>query len=239
MRINKFIAGAGIASRRGAEALILAGRIQVNGEVMKNLGYDVLADDIVEVDDEIIQQPEAVKLWKFNKPRGIICTNHDPEGRQTLFELLPPEIGRVVSVGRLDLDSEGLILLTNSGEVARQLELPANNLPRTYEIRTYGKPAPDQIAKIEAGIEVDGMQYQPAQLQFPSNYNKSTRNYWLRITLYEGKNREVRRIFDHIDCPVNRLRRIAFGNIKLGKLELGECVEVKDASVQLKLMLQQ
>jgi 23S rRNA pseudouridine2605 synthase len=239
LRINKFIAGAGIASRRGAEELILAGRVKVNGEVMKSLGYDVAQNDIISVDNETIKQPEAVRLWKFNKPRGIICTNHDPEGRQTLFELLPPEMGRVISVGRLDLDSEGLILLTNSGEAARQLELPANNLPRTYEIRIYGKPTPAQIANIEAGIEVDGMQYQPATIQLPQLSQHNSRNYWLRITLYEGKNREVRRIFDHIDCPVNRLRRIGFGHIKLGKLELGECIEIKDASVQLKLMLQQ
>ncbi len=237
MRINKFIAGAGVASRRGAETLILRGYVQVNGEVMLNLGYDVAPTDVVVIDGEELKQPEALRMWKFNKPRGIICTNYDPEGRETLFELLPPEIGRVISVGRLDLDSEGLILLTNSGEVGRQLELPINNMPRTYEIRTFGKPTREHIAAIEAGLLVDGVQYQSSTLRFIGKTERDTRNYWMEITLYEGKNREVRRIFDYIGCPVNRLRRTHFGNIALGSLALGECMEIKNAKAQLQTML--
>ncbi len=237
MRINKFIAQAGVASRRGAEDLILSGRIKVNGEINRNLGYNTLPDDVVHFDGEVLSQPENVRLWKFNKPRGIICTNYDPEGRETLFELLPPEIGRVISVGRLDLDSEGLILLTNSGDIGRALELPINNLPRTYEIRVFGKPTKSQIADIESGLEIDGLQYQPSKLQFDGKSQRDTRNYWMKITLYEGKNREVRRIFEHIGCPVNRLRRTHFGNISLGDLQLGECVEVRDAKAQLQKML--
>jgi 23S rRNA pseudouridine2605 synthase len=239
LRINRYIAQAGVASRRQAEWLILNGRVDINGVTSRELGYVVAQDDLVTVDGEVISQPQKIRLWKFNKPRGIICTNYDPEGRETLFELLPPEIGRVISVGRLDLDSEGLILLTNSGEVGRALELPINNLPRTYEIRVFGKPAPHDIRRIEQGIMVEGLQYQPAEIEFPRDAPKNTRNYWLRITLYEGKNREVRRIFDEINCPVNRLRRTHFGNIVLGNMELGECVEIQDAEAQLKIMLGQ
>jgi 23S rRNA pseudouridine2605 synthase len=227
LRLNKYIAACGVASRRGAEELILQGKIQVNGVMVRELGFTVADGAEVRLDGNIIKPHQQIRLWAFHKPRGYICTNSDPEGRPTIFSILPESIGRVVSVGRLDLDSEGLLLLTNSGELARALELPQNNLPRTYQVRTFGLPSPAQIKAVERGIEIDGVKYRPAHIRLPNNISAAVKkNVWLEITLYEGKNREVRRIFEHLGCSVNRLRRVGYGEVQLGNIELGEVREL-------------
>jgi 23S rRNA pseudouridine2605 synthase len=238
LRLNKYIAACGVASRRGAEELIVAGRVQINGAVVRELSHIVNDGEEVMLDGKPIKPYPAVRLWAFHKPRGYICTNHDPDGRPTIFSILPEAIGRVVSVGRLDLDSEGLLLLTNSGEVARALELPQNNLPRTYQVRIFGMPSYAQAKSVEQGFKIDDIQYRPAEIRLPRNVGAAggKKNNWVEITLYEGKNREVRRIFEYLGYPVNRLRRVGYGDVQLGNIELGEVREL-GANALLKEML--
>lgn len=237
MRINKYIATTGIASRRGAEELILAGRIAINGVVVRELSHSVAEGDIVTCDGALLSPAETVRLWKYHKPRGVICTDYDPEGRPTVRSQLPEALGRVLLVGRLDVESEGLLLLTNSGEVKRALELPANGLRRTYDVRLYGGLPRHAKPEIEAGVMVEGVQYRPAVLRMGA-HGAQSRNQWCEITLQEGKNREVRRIFAHYGCAVNRLRRIAYGDITLGKLAVGAVEEIANAEVTVARMLQ-
>lgn len=233
-RIAKFIAAAGLCSRRDAEAWIADGRVRVNGNTLDTPATLVSDDDVVEVDGKRIQQKTGVpRLFVYHKPAGLVTTHRDERGRPTVFEHLPRDLPRVISVGRLDLDSEGLLLLTTSGALARAMELPANAQKRVYRVRVRGMPEETHRAQLERGVRIDGVKYQPIHMLVEGT--KEGRNQWLTLTLREGKNREIRRIFEHFDLPVSRLIRIQYGNFHLEDLEPEEVAEVPAEDVQ-KLM---
>jgi 23S rRNA pseudouridine2605 synthase len=227
VRLNKTLADAGVASRRGAETLIAEGRVQVNGVVAETPALQIGAEDVVTVDGHAIARAEKVRLWRYYKPIGLVCTHSDPEGRPTVFEALPPSLGRVISVGRLDVTSEGLLLLTNSGDLARQMELPCNGLKRTYRVRVFGKPTEGTLKAIRAGVTIDGVEYRSAEVALEGKGGNTPRNVWLTMSLTEGKNREIRRIFEYFGHPVSRLIRITYGDYQLGNLAVGEVQEEK------------
>jgi 23S rRNA pseudouridine2605 synthase len=226
VRLNKTLADAGVASRRGAEALIADGRVCVNGVVASTPALQISAEDVVTVDGQPISRQSAVRLWRYYKPVGLVCTHRDPEGRQTVFSALPKELGRVISVGRLDVASEGLLLLTNSGDLARKMELPTNGLKRTYRVRVYGAPSAATLNAIRAGVTIDGVAYRPAEVMLEGK-GDAGRNVWLRMSLTEGKNREIRRIFEHFGHPVSRLIRVGYGEYVLGDMAVSEVREEK------------
>jgi 23S rRNA pseudouridine2605 synthase len=227
IRLNKTLADAGVASRRGAEILIAQGRVQVNGVVADTPALQISADDMVTVDGQAIARAEKVRLWRYYKPVGLVCTHSDPEGRPTVFSALPEHLGRVISVGRLDVTSEGLLLLTNSGDLARQMELPASGLKRTYRVRVFGKPTEGTLKAIRAGVTIDGVEYRPAEVVTEGKGENTSRNVWLTMSLTEGKNREIRRIFEYFGHPVSRLIRVSYGQYQLGDMAVGEVREEK------------
>lgn len=222
-RIAKRLSRAGVCSRREAERWIAAGRITVDGKKISEPGTPVTAASDIRVDGKPVAAPQATRLWRYHKRANLICSNHDPEGRPTIFDRLPGHLPRVMTVGRLDFDSEGLLLLTNDGGLARRLELPATGWIRRYRVRLFGTPGEKDIAALARGITVDGMRYGSVEAVVDST--KSS-NSWLTVSLQEGKNREIRRLFDHLGYPVNRLIRIAYGPFQLGKLERGGIDEV-------------
>lgn len=229
MRIAKFICAQGYCSRRKAEELIFAKRVTLNGVVIDTPVYFVTNQDKITIDDRPLALEESTeKLWIYYKPVGEITTHEDPQGRATVFEKLPPEIGRVISVGRLDVNSEGLLLLTNSGHLANKLSLPANNYKRLYKVRARGisQEAIDEIEKFNKGLILEGINSKPVNVKILSG-TKDAYNRWFFVTLYEGKNREIRKLFTHMGLEVNRLIRIAFGKFELGDMEPGELKEVK------------
>jgi 23S rRNA pseudouridine2605 synthase len=234
-RIAKYLSGAGVCSRRDAERMIAEGRVAVNGEVLTTPAVLVNAQDVVSVDGTPVRNAFAVapRLWVYHKPAGLVTSHRDEMGRQTVFDHLPKDLPRVISIGRLDLDSEGVLLLTTSGALARAMELPANAQERVYRVRIRGTPMETHFAQLERGVKVDGVQYQPVDVVLEQE--KAGRNQWLKLTLREGKNREIRRIFDHFDLPVSRLIRIAYGEFELQDLRPGELAEVPAAYVK-KLM---
>jgi 23S rRNA pseudouridine2605 synthase len=233
-RIAKFIASAGLCSRRDAERWIEDGRVIVNGEVLTTPATLVGADDDIIVDGKRIKpKAEAPRLFVYHKPAGLVVSHRDEQGRATVFEHLPKDLPRVISVGRLDLDSEGLLLLTTSGALARAMELPANAQKRVYRVRIRGLPMETHYQQLERGVRVDAVDYQPIEV-IPDR-EKEGRNQWLTLTLREGKNREIRRIFEHFDLPVSRLIRIQYGNFHLDDLAPEEVAEVPAEDV-LKLM---
>ena len=223
-RIAKRIAAAGICSRRDAERLILAGHISVNGKVLETPAYLVDDEDIIKVDGKVISEKPATRVWLFHKPVGLVTTARDPQGRPTVFSVLPKDMPRVISVGRLDLNSEGLLLLTNDGEWARKMELPSSKLKRTYRVRIHGK-IPDNLAKeLHKGRTVDGIHYAPCEIKIEQGKGS---NSWLVMTLEEGKNREIRRLMASFGIQVARLIRISYGPYELGDLPKGQVREVK------------
>lgn len=222
-RIAKRLSRAGVCSRREAERWIAAGRIIIDGEKISEPGTLVTEYSDIRVDGKPIAAPQPTRLWRYHKPDGLICTNNDPEGRATVFERLPKHIPRVMTVGRLDYDSEGLLLLTNDGGLARQLELPATGWIRRYRVRMFGKPTETEIASLAKGITVEGVKYGPIEATVDS---MKGRNSWVTVGLREGRNREIRRVFDHLNYPVSRLIRIAYGPFQLGHLARGEIDEV-------------
>jgi 23S rRNA pseudouridine2605 synthase len=233
-RIAKFMASAGLCSRRDAERWIEDGRVIVNGEVLTTPATLVGADDDIIVDGKRIKpKAEAPRLFVYHKPAGLVVSHRDEQGRPTVFAHLPKDLPRVVSVGRLDLDSEGLLLLTTSGALARAMELPANAQKRVYRVRIRGLPMETHYQQLERGVRVDAVDYQPIEV-IPDR-EKEGRNQWLTLTLREGKNREIRRIFEHFDLPVSRLIRIQYGNFHLDDLAPEEVAEVPAEDV-LKLM---
>ncbi len=222
-RIAKVMARAGLCSRREAEGWIAEQRVSVNGRTLTSAALNVTPQDRIAVDGKPIGEPERPRLWRYHKPAGLLVSHGDPRGRSTVFEHLPGDLPRVVSVGRLDLNSEGLLLLTNDGALARHLELPATGWTRRYRVRVFGEPDPGALARLADGVTVDGVRYGPVAAGLERIQGG---NAWLSFSLKEGKNREVKRLCEHLGLKVNRLIRVAFGPFQLGDLARGAVEEV-------------
>jgi 23S rRNA pseudouridine2605 synthase len=222
-RIAKFLARAGVASRRDAERLLAEGRVMVNNVRVDHPATFVVPGDLVVVNGAVVDAPDRARLWRYHKPDGVMTTHKDPQGRPTVFDKMPPGMPRVVSVGRLDLNSEGLLLLTNDGALARQLELPANGWLRRYRVRVHGEVEPSALASLQRGLTLDGVRYAPIEAGLDS---KKGSNAWLTVSLHEGRNREIRRVMAHLNLQVTRLIRVAYGPFQLGNLERGALSEV-------------
>ncbi len=222
-RIAKRLARAGLCSRRDAERWIAAGRVKVDGQVLATPACVVTEKSRIEVDGRPLPQADRPRLWRYHKPPGELVTARDPEGRKTIFESLPSSMPRTIAVGRLDFNSEGLLLLTNDGGLARRLELPANGWVRRYRARVHGAVDPARLAELAKGITIDGLHYGAVQASLDRQQRS---NAWLDIALAEGKNREVRKILAHLELPVVRLIRVAFGPFHLGELERGQVNEI-------------
>jgi len=222
-RIAKVIARAGICSRRDAEKMIEVGRVSVDGVVITSPALDVTPERAILVDGKPLPAAEQTRLFRLHKKRGLVTTARDPQGRPTVFDALPPGLPRLISVGRLDINSEGLLLLTNDGELARQLELPATGWVRRYRVRVNGDVEPDALKTLEKGLTIDGVRYGPVRAALDRQQGD---NAWLSMSLTEGKNREVRKLCEHLGWRVNRLIRIAYGPFQLGDLQPGAVEEV-------------
>lgn len=223
-RIAKVLSRAGIASRREAERMIEAGRISVNGEVIERAALNVTASDRITVDGKPISEPEPARLWLYHKPIGLVTTNSDEKGRTTIYDELPEELPRVMSVGRLDINSEGLLLLTNDGGIKRQLELPSTGWLRKYRVRVNGRPQDKSLEPLREGITDDGERFQPMQVAIDRQQGA---NAWLTVGLREGKNREIRRAMEAVGLKVNRLIRVSYGPFQLGQLKPGAVEEIR------------
>jgi len=223
-RVAKVLARAGMCSRREAERWIAEGRVALNGKVLETPAVVVPPSAVLSVDGVPVPEPERTRLWRYHKPAGLVTTRSDPQGRQTVFDNLPADLPRVVSIGRLDLNSEGLLLLTNDGELSRRLELPSTGWPRRYRVRVHGTPDPAKLASLAKGITVSGVHYGPIEAALDKVQGA---NAWLTVTLREGKNREVRKVMEAIGLNVNRLIRVSYGPFQLGTLEKGEAEEIK------------
>ena len=224
MRIAKAMAHAGLCSRRDAEAWIEAGRVAVNGKLLATPAYVVKPGDKISVDGNPLPEAAPTRLWRYHKPRGLVTSHKDPQGRKTVFQALPPGLPRVVSVGRLDINTEGLLLLTTDGELARHLELPSTSWLRRYRVRAHGRVGQAALDALRNGLTIGGVHYGPVEARIDREQGA---NLWLSIALREGKNREVKRIADHLGLTVNRLIRISFGPFALGDLAEGAVEEVK------------
>jgi 23S rRNA pseudouridine2605 synthase len=223
-RIAKVIARAGVCSRRAAEKLIGEGRVAVNGAVLASPAFTVTPADAVTIDGVALAARERTRLWLFNKPRGLVTSNRDPQGRATVFSALPADLPRVVSVGRLDINTEGLLLLTNDGGLARILELPSTGWLRRYRVRVHGRVKQADLDRLARGVTVEGMVYGPVEATLDREQGA---NSWLTMGLREGKNREIKKILDHLGLTVTRLIRISYGPFQLGDLATGAVQEVK------------
>jgi 23S rRNA pseudouridine2605 synthase len=226
MRIAKALARAGLCSRRDAERWIEQGRVSVNGKVLASPALDVSPTDRILVDGNPLPAPEPPRLWRYHKPKGLVTTHADPQGRPTVFDALPEHLPRVVSIGRLDFNSEGLLLLTNDGALARHLELPATGWTRRYRARAHGTVTQAALDKLKQGIEITGVRYGPVEATLDTTQSHGT-NVWVTIGLREGKNREVRKILESLGLTVNRLIRTSFGPFQLLDLKPGEVEHVK------------
>ena len=232
-RIAKLLARAGIASRREVERMIADGRIKLNGEVLTTPATVLKSLRGVTVDDKPVKAPEAARLFAFHKPAGLLTAERDLSGRPTIYtalrNALPENAGRVMPVGRLDFNTEGLLLLTNDGGLKRAMELPSSGLPRTYRARTFGEVTQEQLEELIEGIEIEGFQYGPIN----ANMERSTgRNQWIEVKITEGKNREVRRVLEHLGLEVSRLIRTAYGPFELLDLPRGAAVEIRPHDVE-------
>lgn len=226
-RVAKALARAGVASRREVERLIGLGKVAVNGRVLETAAVLVKRDDILTVDGKVVNGPEPARIWRYHKPVGLVTTHKDPQGRPTVFEHLPEGLPRVISVGRLDLNSEGLLLLTNDGGLARALELPATGWRRVYRARAWGRATQADLDRLKDGITLEGIRYGPIEAKLDKAEEKDGRaNLWITVSLSEGKNREVRRVLEGLGLKVNRLIRLAYGPFQLGTLEQGMAEEV-------------
>jgi 23S rRNA pseudouridine2605 synthase len=231
-RIAKLLARAGIASRREVERMIADGRVALDGKVLDTPATILPGLRGITVDGKPVAAAEATRLFAFHKPTGLITAERDPTGRPTIYtalrNALPRDAGRVMPVGRLDLNTEGLLLLTNDGAVKRRLELPASRVPRTYRARAFGEVSQTRLEDLIEGVTIDGMRYGPID----ANLERSSgRNLWIEMTITEGKNREVRRVLEHLGLKVNRLIRTGYGPFALGDLPRGQAVELKGKPV--------
>lgn len=233
-RIAKVLSRAGVASRREAERMIEAGRVSVNGKVITSPALNVTDKDRIVVDGKQIGEPDPPRLWLYHKPAGLVTTERDEKDRETVFDSLPEGMPRVMSVGRLDLNSEGLLLLTNDGEIKRKLELPSTGWLRRYRVRINGAVSEDKLDILRKGIEVEGIKYQPMTVTFDRQQGA---NAWLTVALREGKNREIRRAMQAIGVTVNRLIRVSYGPFQLGELKAGEVEELRPRVVRDQLGL--
>jgi 23S rRNA pseudouridine2605 synthase len=223
-RIAKVMARAGLASRRQAEAWIAGGRVAVNGAVISSPALNVAPSDRITVDGQPLPRRERTRLFRYHKPRGLVTTHADPEGRPTIFAALPKGLPRLISVGRLDINTEGLLLLTNDGGLARVLELPATGWLRRYRVRALGRVTQKALDRLRNGITVEGVRYGPIDATLDREQGA---NVWLTVGIREGKNREVRKVLETLALKVNRLIRVAFGPFELGELDDGAVQEVK------------
>lgn len=222
-RLAKFMARSGVCSRRDAEELIKQKRVTVNGEIIDTPAFKVEGSEKILLDGEKLPEIEQTRLWLYHKPAGLLTTHKDTEARATVFDHLPAGLPRVISVGRLDLNSEGLLLLTNNGELSRKLELPENGWSRRYKVRVHGFVNKNKLADLAKGATVDGINYGPVKAELES---QNGTNSWLVVTLNEGKNREVRKLMKSIGLEVARLIRLSYGPFQLGNLKKGEVREV-------------
>lgn len=231
-RVAKVIAAAGLCSRRDAERLIEERRVRVNGNTLTTPATLVAQGDVIEVDGVRLKTKiQTPRIWKYHKPAGLITSHRDPEGRPTVFEYLPPHLPRVISVGRLDLDSEGLLLLTNSGELSRALELPKNAQERVYRVRVNGQITDKHRHMLSRGVVIEGEPFRPIHVE-PDTEKTTGRNRWLTVILREGKNREIRRVFEYFGYPVSRLIRTGYAGIELGQLPARGVEELSPAQVE-------
>ncbi len=222
-RIAKYLARAGVASRREAEKLIGEGIVTVDGETLTTPAFKVTPGMDVRVDGTRVKTKEPPRLWRYHKPAGLVTTHKDPQGRPTVFDAVESRLPRVISIGRLDLTTEGLLLLTNDGALARQLELPANAWVRRYRIRANGKTDQAALDALGAGVEIDGAVYKPIKATLDQTRGA---NQWITASITEGKNREIRKVMEHLGLTVNRLIRTSFGPFQLGSLPMGDLEEV-------------
>jgi 23S rRNA pseudouridine2605 synthase len=222
-RIAKWLARAGVASRRDAEKLVADGKVRLNNAPVTHPATFVSVGDLVMVHGAVVDAPERTRLWRYHKPVGLVTTHRDPQGRPTVFEKLPAGMPRVVSIGRLDLTSEGLLLLTNDGLLARKLELPSTGWLRRYRVRVHGVPDQRRLAALAKGVTIEGIAYGPIDAGLDSRKGD---NAWLTVSLHEGRNREVRRAMAHLGVVVTRLIRIAYGPFQLGTLPRSAVDEV-------------
>ncbi len=222
-RIAKWAARAGVASRRDIERMIAEGRVKLNGQTVEHPASFVGDGDIVQVDGKVVDAPARTRLFRYHKPPGLVTTHKDPEGRPTVFEKLPPGLPRLISVGRLDLNSEGLLLLTNDGELARLLEKPETGWARRYRVRVNGYVDEKALAALANGVTVEGERYGPIEAGLDSRKGD---NSWLSVSLREGRNREIRRVMAHLGLQTSRLIRVAYGPFQLGVLPKGAAEEV-------------
>lgn len=222
-RIAKVIARAGVCSRRDAEKLIAEGRVGLNGKPVNTPAIAIPPDALVTIDGIPIPEPRATRLWRYHKPSGLVTSHRDPAGRPTVFANLPPHLPRVVSVGRLDINSEGLMLLTNDGELARMLELPAQGWVRRYRVRVFGKVSQSNLDRLARGVTIDGTRYGPVT----AGLERTKGPYaWANVALKEGKNLEVKRLMEHLGLKVARLIRVSFGPFQLGNLRASDADEI-------------
>ncbi|MGR3723744.1 pseudouridine synthase [Abyssibius alkaniclasticus] len=223
-RIAKRMARAGLASRREAERMIAEGRVAVNGKTIDSPALNVTKSDSIIVDGKPLAASEPVRVWRYHKPSGLVTSNADEKGRDTVFDKLPPDMPRVMSIGRLDLNSEGLLLLTNDGDLKRRLELPSTGWTRKYRVRANGSIEDKALAPLRAGVTVDGERFQPMTIDIDRVQGA---NIWLTVSIKEGKNREIRRALEFVGLKVNRLIRLSYGPFQLGELARGAVEEIR------------
>ena len=228
-RIAKYLARAGVGSRRECERLIEQGIVTVDGKVLESPAFKVTGAEDIRVDGSRVGGKEKTRLFRYYKPVGLVTTHKDPEGRPTVFDALPPGLPRVISVGRLDLNTEGLLLLTNDGELARHLELPSTGWVRRYRVRVYGYVTQARLDTLKDGVEVEGIKYGPITAKLDSTKGH---NSWLTVSFREGKNREIRRVMESLELKVNRLIRLSYGPFQLGGLKEGEVEEITPKAME-------
>lgn len=228
-RIAKVMARAGLCSRRDAEKWIADGRVSVNGKKLTSPALAVGLQDVIEVDGEKLRAMEPTRLFLYHKPSGLVTTARDEKGRKTIFETLPRSLPRVVSVGRLDLTTEGLLLLTNDGELSRYMELPATGLVRKYRVRAFGRVTQEQLDRLQKGLRWEGVSYGPIEAKLES---KQGSNVWIEIAIAEGKNREVRKVMESLELAVNRLIRTSYGPFHLGSMPKGGVLEIRGKALK-------